>query len=202
MRTIRLAALLTAVPCLLGEPAIAEPAAEPETRGSEVITIEGRIPPKVPPKPKQRKRVAPKYSEAMVETNAWEVAWLLLDIDPTGAVTRFKFLRRPEHDLLGIAAETALALKFEPARDDNGAPVRTYALWQLEWPSYWWLVSRTGFATGIPSAVLWQRCAGDGPQNLDYFAKAMRNCAQPDFSADHQRREPWIDSADDVAAPR
>ena len=177
-----------------------------ETRGSEVIVIEGAPPPpKVKAKPKKRYlpqgdetdniflRPAPKYSDEAVLSDTWSVAWMLLDIDDTGAVTRVKFLKYPGHDLEKIAVDTAMKLEFEPAKDDKGKAVQSYVVFPIEWPSYWWLVMRTGLATGIPDTSHIP-CAGSGPLNMGSVHPAYRDCAPPDWKKANS--EPWLDSDD------
>jgi hypothetical protein len=165
----------------------------PAITGAEVIVIEGSPPPpKVKAKPKKRYfgtgdkwdniflRPAPEYSDSAIEHDAWEVAWMLLDIDESGRVTRTKFLKHPGHDLEKIAVRTALALQFEPAIAQDGKPARSYVIWPIEWPSYWWLVSRTGLATGIPDTSH-VPCRGSGPLHLNSAHPVYRDCAPPDL---------------------
>src|SRR5512138_1205894 len=65
----------------------------------ETIEIHDPLPPPVLPKAKKDARILPKYSDDAVLSDAWEKAWLLLDVDTTGSVTRVKMLKRPGHDL-------------------------------------------------------------------------------------------------------
>jgi hypothetical protein len=174
--------------------------ADPDNRGSEVIVIHGAPPPpakKAKPKNRRRAAVVPEYSDAAIEHNAWERAWLLLDIDATGAVTRVKFLHRPGYDLENKAIKKAFSLSFEPAHDADGNGMESYVIWPLEWPSYWWLVQREGVVTTpVPSYSFHQPCKDSGEGlNLDYIAKAYRDCSTPDLSmAD---TEAWIDTVPD-----
>jgi len=176
------------------------------TRGSEVIVIEGSPPPpKVKARPKKRYlpsgkldnvflRPAPAYSDAAVLSDSWSVAWMLLDIDDSGTVTRVKFLKYPGHDLEKIAVETALKLSFDPAIGEDGKPMRSYIVWPIEWPSYWWLVMRTGLATGIPDTSHIP-CKGSGPINIGSVHPAYRDCDPPDWSK--ANTESWLTTAPD-----
>lgn len=119
------------------------------------------------------------YSDRAILSNAWTRAWLLLDIDEIGRVRRFKYIKRPGHDLEKITAREAFKLRFEPARNRAGRPVGTWMIWLIEWPSYWWLVETFGTASRMPRWVMTDReggssgparslansvpCAGSGP---------------------------------------
>jgi len=182
---------LTIVLLLVSGAAIAD---EPQVRGNEVIVIEDAPPiPKVRAKPKKRYlgensdinniflRPAPAYSERAVMTDAWTTAWLLLDISETGTVTRVKFLKYPGYDLEKIAVKTALALQFEPAIGADGKPARSYLIWPIEWPSYGWLVAKTGLASGIPDTSH-VPCRGSGPLNLTSLYPTYRDCSRPNIA--------------------
>lgn len=173
----------------------------------ETIVIHGRIRPPVLPVPKKDPRILPKYSDAAVEHDAWTKAWMLLDIDRTGAVRRVKFLKRPGYDLDQIAVNAALDTRFEPARDSSGAAVPTLMVWPIEWPSYWWMVAMEGVVTrrpkelpdgfdiaGLQNYTGNVPCANSGlPLHLDSVHPVYRDCSKPDLTkAD---REPWIDAA-------
>jgi len=121
---------------------------ETDIGGGEVINIVDKRPktPKVPAKPKQPPRQALPYSEEAVERDAWAKAWLLLDVDATGRVTRLKLLKAPGFDLDRIAIEEGLKLRFDPARDDAGRPVRTYVVYAMEWPAWGWVIQGNGVA--------------------------------------------------------
>ena len=118
----------------------------------EVIVIRDPPPPPVIAKAPPR-RTLPPYSDYSIEHNTWTRAWMLLDIDETGRVVRFKFLKRPGADLEKIAETYIFATTFEPARDGNGRAIRSRLVWDLEWPAYGWMVSRTGVAAGIPPSI-------------------------------------------------
>lgn len=128
---------------------------EYDTEGSEVIKIVDPLPP--PPAVKAKPRTDPRatlpYSEEAVERDAWARAWLLLDVDPSGKVTRLKLLKPPGYDLDRIAIEEAFKLTFEPALDAAGKPQRTYVVYTMEWPSWGWLVQGNGTALRKPNDV-------------------------------------------------
>jgi hypothetical protein len=121
--------------------------------GGEIIRIVDREPPvpAVPPKPAVDQRISLPYSGEAKERDAWARAWLLLDVDETGRVSRLKLLKRPGFDLDQIAIDEAFKLRFEPARDAAGKPMRTYVVWTMEWPSWGWLVRGNGIASGKPN---------------------------------------------------
>src|SRR5262245_53021607 len=83
-----------------------------------------------------RRKIAPEYSDAAIQRDVWTRAWLLLDIDARGTVTRVKLLNASGYDLEPIAIKQAFKTQFEPARDANGDAVRSVLVWTIEWPSY------------------------------------------------------------------
>lgn len=145
-------------------------------------------------------RKTPPYSDEAIERDAWTRAWLLLDIDARGNVTRFKFLKKPGYDLEGIATREVFGLRFEPARDHKGRPQRTWMVWGIEWPSYWWLVTRLGVASGMPPVVGFPPrsmaahvpCKGSGPMNLGSLHPAYRDCSRPNLTRRHFAAQPWV----------
>jgi hypothetical protein len=164
----------------------------PRTVRGETIHVEGKAPPGTPPKPaKKYHAIAPHYSDYAIEHDTWARAWLLLDIDSRGVVTRVKLLRKPGADLEQIAIDTAMRMRFEPARDAGGAPKASHLVWTIEWPSWGWLIAHEGLATKIPASVNGVPCAGSGqPLNLDAVHPVYRDCAQPDLSKIDST--PWI----------
>ena len=120
--------------------------------GGEVIRIDDtkRPKPKVAAQSKRDTRVSLPYSDEAVTRDAWARAWLLLDVDETGAVIRLKLLKRPGFNLEKICIEEAFKLRFDPARDPTGKPIKTYMLYTMEWPSWGWLVQGNGTAMGRP----------------------------------------------------
>ncbi|MEJ7601731.1 MAG: carboxypeptidase regulatory-like domain-containing protein [Kofleriaceae bacterium] len=124
-----------------------------DIEGGEVIQIddEQRPKPKVAPEPKDDQRKALPYSEEAIKRDAWARAWLLLDVDETGKVKRLKMLKRPGFGLEKICLDEAFKLTFEPGRDADGRPMKTYVLWAMEWPSWGWLVQGAGTVTRLPN---------------------------------------------------
>lgn len=123
--------------------------------GAEVITIHEKKPVPVKraePVASTVKRLLP-YTDSAIESNAWGVGWLLLDIDKVGTVTGFRFLHRPERGLDEIAQREVWKLRFRPARDGNGQPVESHLLWKMEWPAYWWYRERRFTQVGAPIAI-------------------------------------------------
>lgn len=173
---------------------------EVTTRG-EVIVIRDRLPPTVKPTPKNySSEKAPPYSDRAILSDAWTKAWLLLDINEAGKVTRFKFLKRPGYDLEKIAAAEAFRLVFEPGRDASNIPVQTLVVWAIEWPSVGWLEKLVGTRSRMPPLVgqpphvrrlsEYVPCKGSGPWKMDSVHKTYRDCSKPDPSA--AEKEPWI----------
>jgi hypothetical protein len=126
---------------------------ELDVAGGEVIKIVDRkLPaPAVKPKPTTDSRKSLPYSEEAVERDAWAKAWVLLDVNESGMVTRLKLLKAPGFDLDKIAIEEAFKLRFAPARDAAGRPMRTYVVWAMEWPSWGWLAQGNGTTGGKPN---------------------------------------------------
>lgn len=126
---------------------------ELDSEGGEVIRIEDkkRPQPKVKPQPLGDPRASLPYSDEAVERDAWARAWLLLDVDETGTVTRLKLLKRPGFALERICIQKAFELRFSPALDHGGRPMKTYVLWTMEWPSWGWLVQGNGTAVHRPN---------------------------------------------------
>jgi hypothetical protein len=165
----------------------------------EVIVIRDRIAPAVLPRPTNHNpEKAPPYSDRAVLSDAWTKAWMLLDIDERGNVTRFKWLKRPGYDLEQIAMREVWRLKFDPARDARGRAIKTWHIWSIEWPSAWWLEKFVGTRTGMPPVTGFppQRkdhyvpCRGSGPMNLGSLHPTYKDCSQPDLTK--AATEAWI----------
>ena len=190
--------------CLIGVLAVATSARaddKPNVQRGEVIVIEDSPPPVVAPKPTNFKPMkAPPYSDEAMLTDIWTKAWMLLDVSETGVVTRFKFLKKPGADLERIAATEVWKLRFEPARDAQGKPMRTQILWEIEWPSAWWLVTFTGVTSGMPPIVGFPPrsladsvpCRGSGPLNLGSVHPTYRDCSRPDLTK--AATATWVDA--------
>jgi hypothetical protein len=157
----------------------------------ETILVDGHYVPPVAPKFTKDPNILPRYSDRAALGDYWGKAWMLVDIDETGTVQRVKFLKHPGYDLDPIAVETALATKFEPARDSSGEAIRTTMILPIEWPSYWWLVHNVGVTDYYnPWWGRGLRCIGDGPLNLASASPAQRDCSKPDLTK--AASEPWI----------
>jgi hypothetical protein len=165
----------------------------------EVIVIRDMVPPKVPPKPLNfSERKAPPYSDAAILQDAWTRAWMVIEISPTGDVTRFKFLKRPGYDLEQIAAAEVFKLKFEPARNDAGEAIETWLVWGIEWPSNGYLNAHGLPRTTMPPIVGFPPrrlsdtvpCRGSGPMSLSSIYPTYRDCSIPDLS--RMSNERWI----------
>ncbi|MGH9889390.1 MAG: energy transducer TonB, partial [bacterium] len=139
------------------------------------------------------------YSDAAVLQDAWTRAWMVIDISPTGEVTRLKFVKRPGYDLDAIAISEAFKLRFKPARDDSGAPIETWLVWGIEWPASTYLIARGLTLSALPPMVgLPSRpgshgvpCRGSGPWNMSSkLWIGYRDCSLPDLS--RMLSERWI----------
>ena len=152
----------------------------PRVVPGETIIIHGTAPPaRLPKAKKSYGRIAPQYSDWMMEHDVWAKAWLLLDIDEHGVVTRVKLLKKPGYDLDQIAIDRGFSMRFDPAEDINGNPMRTELVTPIEWPAFWWLITREGLATKIPDYIDKVPCAGTGPWKMGSIHKAYRDCSPP-----------------------
>lgn len=168
----------------------------------EVIVIKGKIKPPVMPKPKNYKpQKAPPYSDRAVLSDAWTKAHMLLDVTEAGEVVRFKWLKRPGYDLEKIAVQEVFKLKFDPARDGTGKPMRAWVVWEIEWPSAWWLEKFVGTRSGMPPIIgfparrkdWYVPCRGSGPMNLGSLHPTYKDCSRPDLSKVNS--EVWRDAS-------
>ncbi|HEX5064106.1 MAG TPA: hypothetical protein VFV99_32240 [Kofleriaceae bacterium] len=170
-------AALVVVAALVAVPAFAD---TPQAVRGETIIIHGKAPPARLPKAKKRyNRIAPAYSDYAVEHDRWAKAWLLLDIDERGVVTRLKLLKKPGMDLDQIAIDRGFSMRFEPAEDINGNPMRTELITPIEWPAYWWLIDREGLATKVPEYIEKVPCYGSGPMHMGSIHPMYRDCSPP-----------------------
>ncbi len=175
--------------------------AELELADGEVIQVSGELPPSVP-KPLKNQRIVPRYSDQAILRDTWAKAWLLLDINAAGQVTRLKVLKRPGFDLDQIAVRAAFDLRFDPARDAAGRQVPAVLVWGMDWPTYGWLQAFHS-TTRLPPAqrelFLPERpalakvpCASSGrPLVLDSIYPTYRDCTRPDLSL--AASLPWVD---------
>jgi len=166
----------------------------------EVIVIEGHLPPSTPPHPTNFvKQKAPPYSDRAILSDAWTKAWLLLEIDERGAVTRMKFLNKPGYDLEPIAIDEAFKLHFDPALDGAKQQMRSTVVWEIEWPSAYWLSAFVGTRSAMPKVIgfpprrqdAYVPCRGSGPMNLGSVRPAYKDCTKADLSK--IPTAPWID---------
>lgn len=160
----------------------------------EIHDIPKKIPP-VMPKLAHRLPPIPEYSDYMMEHDRWVKAWMLLDIDETGAVSRAKFLNRPGYDLDQIAIDHVLALKFSPAQDQYGRPTKTLLIYPVEWPAYYWMRSvGGGFVSRMPEPDYMAHvpCRGSGPLRLESVHPIYRDCPKPNLSRANLEKEPWF----------
>lgn len=191
---------------------------ELEMSEGEIIRIIDDKPAVVPPKrPASAPRIVPPYSEEAIVRDAWAKAWLLLDIDATGKVTRVKLVKRPGFGLDDIAVKEAMKLTFDPGLDSEGKAVRTTIYWAMEWPSHDWLMAHGGTATKMPTesyaidpfagfgslSPLFEEkslahvpCAGSAPLNLDDPHPTYRDCSRPNTAKAHYL--PWLDGKSPV----
>lgn len=168
----------------------------------EVISLEHTVAPAVMPQPKdpQLANRAPAYTDKAIEQDAWTRAWLLLDVDERGVVTRLKFLKRPGYDLEPIAIRESFAVVFTPGRDDRGRPVRTLVVWPIEWVSSNWLMNfGNGMRTRMPAlndrgrnSAAYVPCKGSGPWQMTSYRgyRGYRDCSRADLSK--AKTEAWI----------
>ena len=166
----------------------------------EVIVIEGKAPPATPPKPTNFvKTKAPPYSDRAILSDAWTKAWLLLELDETGTVVRIKFLNKPGYDLEEIAVKEAFALKFKPALDGTKHPMRSTLVWEIEWPSAYWLGTFVGTRSAMPPVVgfpprrmdHYVPCRGSGPWAMGSIRPTYKDCSKPDLTK--VATAPWIE---------
>jgi hypothetical protein len=179
----------------------------------EVIVIREKLQPPVPAKPIRHQPLkAPPYSNRAINSDAWTRAFLLLDIDETGALRRIKWLKRPGYDLDAIALSEVKKVRFAPARDSGGKPIRSLLVWDIEWPSAWWLNKVMGTRVGLsspdrprnvvpidsiadhPGARRPQHlsvpCKGSGPWRMESIHQVYRDCSKADLRV--AAREPWF----------
>jgi hypothetical protein len=197
-------AAVAAVGALVAAPSTARadddpPAVRQRVIRPEVVELHEPPPPVVKPKVKRFARKLPPYSDRAILSDTWTRAWMLLEVDEHGVVTRLKSIRAPGADLDDIAIREAFKLRFEPARDAHDQPMRVWLVWGFEWPANSWLVNLTGVSTAMPRdvgfpprpAYLSVPCKGDGPMRLGSVVyKGYRDCSRPDTS--HLDELPWI----------
>ncbi len=154
---------------------------------AEAIELREVMPPEVPAQPKIDLAIVPPYSDQAVDDDTWARAWLVLDVGPTGVVTRVKLLDPPGHGLDAIAIRQAFKTEFEPARDRSDHPIHSSVLWTFEWPSFTVWQSSSHEGRHLPSSVRFVPCRRPGPNRGPEY----RDCSQPTLS--RVVSQPWID---------
>lgn len=200
MRNLVVAAMVMSV----GSLALADPVPI-ETGKDEEIHIDQKIVRPQPPKLLDDRLAIPPYNEDIRTSNAWVVSYVWLDIDETGAVQRVKFIKRPHHGLDQTAIDWALARRFSPAMNQFGHPVSSLVHYEMEWPSYDWLIDLKHSVRRLPTnadmagvdmageAYLSKMppCAKDASWEFDSLKTHIsRDCSKPDLSHANAA-EPW-----------
>jgi hypothetical protein len=153
--------------------------------GEEVFEIKEAEKPKIMPKPTSGTNIIPGYSDEAREKDVWARAWLMLEIDDKGNVSRLKLLHSPGYGLDEIALRAAGDLSFEPARSISGKPVAALVLWVYEWPAYYWLIERKLSPERLTEVVETVPCASE-PSNR----ARLRDCTKADLT--RAAELPWI----------
>jgi hypothetical protein len=126
----------------------------------------------------------PDYTDAIRDANVWVRAWVLVEVNERGGVSRVKLLNPPGYDLDAIAVREAFKLKFEPARNRVDQPLPSLMVWKFEWPPTWW-------ADRLPPHR-WSRlpCRKHAGENWNLKGKPFRDCSQANIAAAMTTR--WI----------
>jgi hypothetical protein len=114
----------------------------------EVIVIDDSKAPAVLPVPirKAVRLATPPYSERAILEDAWTRAWLLLEVDARGTVTRLKLLKRPGYDLEPLAIAERRPTRCRPSSSWRAAPAPAAS---ARWPTGCSAIS-PGRAFGAP----------------------------------------------------
>ena len=132
------------------------------------------------------------YSDEAFLTDRWAKAWLLLDVDVNGHVSRLKLLNDPGNDLGPIAIKEGFKMTFTPARDSEDHAMPTLIVVPVEWPSYSWKaqIRRWRTPSQFANRTQYVECRGHGPITMDSVAREYRDCTPPDLAnAAHKK---WI----------
>ncbi len=125
---------------------------------AESITIHEHLPPTQEPKQAAADRSTVKkllpYTDEAIDSDAWEVGWVLLAVDEIGAVRSFRWLNRPGHGLAAIAEKELFLLRFRPAEDHLGRKVASQVLWKVEWPAFSYAKNVTGYNGSGPGGTM------------------------------------------------
>ena len=130
------------------------------------------------------------YSDEAFLSDRWAKAWLLLDVDAKGHVSRLKLLNDPGNNLGPIAIEEGFKMTFTPARDSDDRAMPTLIVVPVEWPSYSWEVARWGAASHFFHRTQYMECRGHGPITMDSLDMQYRDCTPPDLA--NAPRKKWI----------
>jgi hypothetical protein len=150
--------------------------------GDEAIVLREAERPTKLAKPLSDPLAIPDYTDALRDKNVWVRAWLLVDVDETGSVSRVKLLNPPGYDLDAIAIRDAFKLKFEPARNRVDKPMSSMVVWKFEWPT----------AGSLPPNK-WSElpCRKSADDKWYAMNKPYRDCSRPNMAA--VVRTPWIE---------
>jgi hypothetical protein len=151
--------------------------------GVETVEMRETLAPAIQPKA-LTPQLVPDYSDVAEDKNTWTRAWLLLEIDATGAVVRVNLIDKPGLDLDQIAIRDAFTLKFEPALDRANRKVPSMMLWTYEWPPYFWEVDHRTAPHRLPKEAEFVKCRGTGP------ALILRDCSKPTMA--NAMTHPWL----------
>lgn len=190
----------------LGGQVVVEPGVPTKLDGrvdarAETITLESIKTPKVMPQPRDSWVAfrAPPYSDAAILSDAWTRAWLLLDVDEHGKVSRLKVLNHVGYDLEPIAIAEGFKVEFSPGKDDQNRPVPTLVVWPIEWPANSWLLQfGSGVRTRMPqysfmtarNSAGYVPCQGDGPWMMTALFRGYRDCSRANLKA--VETEAWV----------
>jgi hypothetical protein len=125
----------------------------------------------------------PDYTDAIRDENAWVRAWVLVEVNESGGVSRVKLLNPPGFGLDAIAIRDAFKLKFEAARNRVDKPVPSLVVWKFEWPP----------SGSRPPSNKWSRlpCRQNADDKWYAMNTPYRDCSQPNMAA--WVTTPWID---------
>jgi hypothetical protein len=124
----------------------------------------------------------PEYTDEAVLSDRWAKAWLLLDIDDTGHVSRLKLLNDPGMGLGDVAVREGFKMTFHPARDTKDHAMATLIVVPIEWPSYTWLIQRWGTASHFFNRMEYMECRGHGPLMMESIDIQYRDCTEADLA--------------------
>jgi hypothetical protein len=150
--------------------------------GDEAIVLREAERPTTLAKPLSDPLAIPDYTDALRDKNVWVRAWLLLEVNETGSVSRVKLLNPPGYDLDAIAIRDAFKLKFEPARNRVDKPMSSMVVWKFEWPT----------AGSLPRNK-WSElpCRQRADDKWYAMNKPYRDCSRPNMAG--VVTTPWID---------